>query len=100
MDRYLEALRAMDSEGYAFCQQGSAALGLADVACGRLDGYWELDVFAWDALAGLLLVQEAGGWTSPFDANVDLLRGRPVLACSGALAAPLRRLSGIDSLGR
>lgn len=95
IEDYVERVRAMLVEGYGFCQQGSAALALADVACGRLDGYWELDLFAWDALAGLLLVSEAGGWASGFDARGELTRGRPVLACSDALAAPLRRLTGI-----
>jgi len=40
---------------------GSAALDLAYVACGRLDGYWELQLNAWDCAAGVLLVTEAGG---------------------------------------
>ena len=40
---------------------GSAALDLAYVACGRLDGYWEFDLHPWDIAAGALLVQESGG---------------------------------------
>ncbi len=40
---------------------GSAALDLCQVACGRLDGYWELDLDPWDMAAGSLIVQEAGG---------------------------------------
>ncbi|MDC1127623.1 inositol monophosphatase family protein [Gammaproteobacteria bacterium] len=40
---------------------GSAALDLAYVACGRLDGYWEFDLHQWDIAAGALLVQESGG---------------------------------------
>lgn len=40
---------------------GAAALDLAWVACGRLDGYWETGLNAWDSAAGLLLVREAGG---------------------------------------
>ncbi|SDH90247.1 myo-inositol-1(or 4)-monophosphatase [Alteribacillus persepolensis] len=42
---------------------GSAALDLAQVACGRLDGYWELKLKVWDVEAGLLLLNEAGGKT-------------------------------------
>ena len=45
---------------------GSGALGLAYVADGRTDGYCELHINSWDALAGLLLVEEAGGWTNDF----------------------------------
>ena len=43
---------------------GSAALDLAYVACGRFDGFWELNLHPWDVAAGLLLVDEAGGRTS------------------------------------
>jgi myo-inositol-1(or 4)-monophosphatase len=40
---------------------GSAALDLAYVAAGRLDGYWEIRIKPWDIAAGTLLVEEAGG---------------------------------------
>ena len=43
---------------------GSAALDLAYVACGRFDGFWELELHPWDVAAGLVLVEEAGGHTS------------------------------------
>jgi myo-inositol-1(or 4)-monophosphatase len=43
---------------------GSAALDLAWVACGRLDGYWEPELNSWDAAAGVLIVREAGGRVS------------------------------------
>lgn len=51
---------------------GSAALDLCHIACGRLDGYWELDLSPWDMAAGALIVQEAGGIVTqvngqPFD---------------------------------
>ncbi|WP_158737099.1 inositol monophosphatase family protein [Alteribacillus sp. YIM 98480] len=42
---------------------GSAALDLAQVACGRMDGYWEIKLNVWDVDAGLLLLEEAGGKT-------------------------------------
>jgi myo-inositol-1(or 4)-monophosphatase len=42
-------------------RSGSAALDLAYVACGRLDGYWEYDLKEWDLAAGALMVQESGG---------------------------------------
>lgn len=46
---------------------GSAALDLAWVACGRLDGHWEVSLGPWDVAAGLLLVTEAGGTASAID---------------------------------
>ena len=45
---------------------GAGALQLAHVAAGRFDGFVELSLNAWDAMAGLLLVQEAGGYAAPF----------------------------------
>ena len=52
--------------GVSVVNGGSAALGLARVADGRIDGYVERHLYAWDALAGLLLVEEAGGRANMF----------------------------------
>jgi myo-inositol-1(or 4)-monophosphatase len=56
-------------EGQAVRRLGSAALDLAYVAAGRLDGYWEVFLNPWDKAAGLLLVQEAGGVVTDFKNN-------------------------------
>ncbi|MGC3996666.1 MAG: inositol monophosphatase family protein [Anaeromyxobacter sp.] len=61
---------------------GSAALDLAYVASGRLDGFWEGSLKSWDMAAGVLLVQEAGGIATA------LTGGGPALAGGSALAAP------------
>lgn len=62
---------------------GSAALDLAYVACGRLDGFWEFRLNAWDMAAGLVLVQEAGGHaTEPDGAAVHQWTGRIVASNS------------------
>jgi myo-inositol-1(or 4)-monophosphatase len=50
---------------------GSAALDLAWVACGRLDGFYEAGIRDWDRAAGLLLVAEAGGTTGILDPGLD-----------------------------
>lgn len=64
---------------------GSAALDLAYVAAGRLDGYWEKGIKPWDIAAGILLVKEAGGVVSDYDLNpLDLLSGK-ILATNGHL---------------
>lgn len=60
---------------------GSAALDLAYVACGRLDGYWEANVNSWDMAAGTLLVLEAGGLVTDLYGKENYLEGRSV--CSG-----------------
>ncbi len=64
---------------------GSAALDLANVACGRYDGYWEFNLNPWDTAAGVLLVQEAGGTVSRFDGTPFRLDSREVLASNGLI---------------
>ncbi len=65
-------------------RSGSAALDLAYVAAGRLDGFWEQSLKPWDIAAGLLLVEEAGGLVSDFTGErVDLQRGEIVASGPG-----------------
>ena len=52
---------------------GSAALDLAYVAAGRLDGFWELGLSPWDMAAGALLVEEAGGFISDFGGGKNFM---------------------------
>lgn len=62
---------------------GSAALDLANLAMGRVDGYWERALNIWDLAAGALLVEEAGGIISAYDGGeVDLRLGQ-ILASNG-----------------
>jgi len=71
--------------GVNVTQSGSAALALARVADGRLDGYFERHLYAWDALAGLLLVEEAGGRVNPFLDGDALTVGNETIAATRAL---------------
>ena len=66
----------------AFRNFGSAALQLAHVADGRLDGYVEFELSSWDAMAGLLLVEEAGGRVAPFPGRGGLTVKAPVVAAA------------------
>jgi myo-inositol-1(or 4)-monophosphatase len=82
--------------GGMFIRSGSGALMLAEVACGRLAGYYEPHINAWDCLAGLCLVREAGGWTAPFGEGAGgLMAGGPVIAAApqvrGELMALIRK---------
>lgn len=64
---------------------GAASLDLAYVACGRLDGYWELGLKPWDIAAGAIIVMEAGGQATDYDLrSIDFESGR-VLATNGHL---------------
>ncbi|MBW4579518.1 MAG: inositol monophosphatase [Tildeniella nuda ZEHNDER 1965/U140] len=68
---------------------GSAALDLAYVACGRLDGYWERGLSPWDIAAGIVLVEEAGGLVTAYDRSpMDIGTGR-ILATNGQLHSSL-----------
>ena len=71
-------------------RDGSAALDLASVACGRFDGFWEFGLKAWDTAAGVLLVQEAGGRISDFLGERYLLGGPVVLATNGLIHEEMR----------
>jgi myo-inositol-1(or 4)-monophosphatase len=59
---------------------GSAALALAFVACGRLDGFWAKDLFSWDIAAGVVLVIEAGGKVSTVEGSSFILDGTSLVA--------------------
>jgi myo-inositol-1(or 4)-monophosphatase len=91
---FVEAAERLLDAHCEFRRAGSGALAMAHVACGRLDGYWEQHINSWDVLAGILLVQEAGGWTNDFLAGNALLEGNPILACTPTLRDPLRALTG------
>src|SRR5260370_940416 len=68
---------------------GSAALDLAYVACGRVDGFWEFGLKQWDIAAGSLIVEEAGGHVSNMDgATLDLAVGQ-IIASNGRLHQPM-----------
>jgi myo-inositol-1(or 4)-monophosphatase len=62
---------------------GSAALDLAWVACGRLDGFWEFGLKSWDVAAGALIVEEARGRVTNMDGSPLDLDGANILATNG-----------------
>ncbi len=66
-------------------RSGSAALDLADVACGRIDGYWERGIQPWDIAAGILIVEEAGGKVTGYAQNEIALKSGRVIATNGKI---------------
>lgn len=70
-------------EARAVRRDGSAALDLCYVACGRVDAFWEINLNPWDVAAGLLIVQEAGGIVSHFDGTGCGVSGEEILASNG-----------------
>jgi myo-inositol-1(or 4)-monophosphatase len=98
--RYLALRGALMDHEVAFRNFGCAALQLAHVAEGRYDAYVELELSSWDAMAGLLLVEEAGGYVAPFPGPKGLGVRAPVIASAGGIGPALHRLvrerTGID----
>jgi len=84
---YLRWFRRFEASSHAVRRMGSTALSLAYVAAGRLDGFYERDLWPWDVAAGILLVREAGGAVSNF-------QGRPVVLGDGRLVASNGRIHG------
>lgn len=74
-------------------RDGSAALDLASVACGRFDGFWEFGLHPWDTAAGVLLVREAGGVVTTFSGQPYRPGDNETLASNGRIHAELRQVS-------
>ncbi|HEV7305459.1 inositol monophosphatase family protein [Ensifer sp.] len=83
--------------GGNFMRNGSGALMIAYVAAGRLVGYYEPYMHAWDCLGGYCLVTEAGGWTLPFPARGDALTDwAPVVAAAPGAVDDLLKVAELQ----
>lgn len=89
---------AMTSHGVR--RSGSAAIDLAAVSCGRLDGFWEFGLNPWDMAAGLLLVREAGGRTTDMRGGAAELRGAHIAVSNGLIHDEMLELFGEVFAGR
>ncbi len=84
-DSYLGFLKDFMLSAQDVRRNGSAALDLCQVACGRFDGFWEWKLRPWDTAAGTLIVREAGGTVSDFHGGPFDLYGQQTLASNGRL---------------
>ena len=87
VDRYLAVLPRIMQGCAGIRRPGSAALDLADVACGRFEGFWEARLAPWDIAAGILLVREAGGIVTDFDGTPATVQHMPIVAGNAAMHA-------------
>jgi myo-inositol-1(or 4)-monophosphatase len=92
---YVDMIGRVFAAGAAMRRAGSGALGLVDVAAGRVEAYAELHINSWDCAAGIVLVQEAGGFTNDFFAGDGMRSGNPLLATNAALCGKLADVIGI-----
>lgn len=79
---YLEGLHSLIPICGDLRRGGSAALDLAYVACGRLDGFWEIGLKVWDFAAGILLVKEAGGIIADFNGGETFMDNGNIIAAN------------------
>ena len=80
LEAYLNMFRAVHQDTAGIRRAGSAALDLAYVAAGRLDGFWEIGLSPWDMAAGVLLIREAGGLVGDFAGGDDFLESGNLVA--------------------
>ncbi len=92
---YAAMVERMLALGAAPRSGGSGALALADVACGRLDGYVELSINLWDVAGALPILAEAGAAVSAFLRDGGLTGASPILAAAPGLAQALSQASGL-----
>ncbi|MFK5894374.1 MAG: inositol-1-monophosphatase [Pseudomonadota bacterium] len=79
LDIYLDTFKALFPMTAGIRRPGSAALDLAYVAAGRLDGFWEIGLSEWDIAAGALIIQEAGGLLSDFSGGHEYLESGNII---------------------
>ncbi len=94
MKEYLQMLESVLLQTAGIRRPGAAALDLAYVAAGRLDGFWEFGLHIWDIAAGSLILREAGGLISELRGSSDYLESGNVLAGSPKVHDALKKLIG------
>ena len=85
----MSTFRSLYSNGLTIRRTGSAALDMANVAAGRLDGFWGSGLGMWDIAAGGLLVQEAGGLVSDYLGNPDYIDGDNIICSTNKCFKPM-----------
>jgi len=85
LEPYMGMLKSLISNTAGIRRPGSAALDLAYVAAGRIDGFWELDLKCWDIAAGALLIQEAGGLVGDLMGNNNYLESGHIVCANPKL---------------
>jgi myo-inositol-1(or 4)-monophosphatase len=93
LEEHLALKRRLHEAGAAVKDMGAGALMLAHVAAGRFDAFVEPHMHPWDASAGLILVDEAGGRVHPYPGPGGIAAGGPVIASAPGLFAALERMT-------
>ena len=91
LDEYLKLFRVFFASANDIRRAGSAALDLAYVAAGRLDGYWESGLNAWDVAAGALILRESGGLITDYSGDEHYLENGQIVAGNPRVIADMLR---------
>lgn len=92
---YLRWFQTLQRCSHGVRRLGSTVLSLAAVAAGRLEGFYERDLWPWDLAAGMLLVQEAGGQVSNLEGRAVVLEAGQLVASNGHIHRQLLRALGV-----
>ncbi|MBI0132892.1 MULTISPECIES: inositol monophosphatase family protein [unclassified Snodgrassella] len=92
MDTYLAILKDVLAKTAGGRREGSAALDLCNVACGRVDGYFEFNLKPWDIAGGALIVQEAGGIVTDMHGEQTWLDSGDIVAANPKILAQLLQI--------
>ena len=92
LEDYIRMMRNVMKTCSGVRRPGAAALDLAWVACGRIDGFWEMGLSPWDMAAGALLIREAGGLVGDFAGEDRFLESGRIAASNGKIFAALLKL--------
>lgn len=84
-DNFAQHLTDMLLQSRGVRRDGSAAIDMAYVACGRFDAFWEEGLNPWDVAAGVLLIEEAGGQVSYYDGSKFSIYEAPICASNGLI---------------
>lgn len=91
-DHYLAELKTVMGSSSGVRRMGSAALDLAWVAAGRVDGFWEHGLDIWDVAAGVIIVREAGGMVSDHQARSKALESGNIVAGNSSMHSGLLKM--------
>lgn len=91
-DAYLDIIKEFLEKTHGIRRLGSAAIDLAYVACGRLEGFFEYNLHPWDVAGGILIVKQAGGMVADFSGGDNVLFGKELCASNGKIQGEMLAL--------
>ena len=94
LEEYVQMFKSITEATCGIRRPGAAALDLAYVAAGRLDGFWEIGLSPWDMAAGSLLILEAGGLVSNFQGDPGFMEDGRIVCASPKIFPQLLKLVG------